>query len=443
MMLRSLILILLAVSILSGARQKITVLHINDTHGHLEPFMFNGTNIGGAARIASLIKAIRATNDAPVLLFHTGDTLSRGDAMTLMSGGGANLAVMEKLGFDAYIPGNGDFYGGAADVLRFSGLTAIPFLGANITLRSNGMRLFPPYIITNVGGVRTALLGLCFIRLEHAGSRELAMQDAVPCAQMLYPELASNDIIIALTHIGFDEDRRLAASVPIRVVIGGHSHTVLSPAFLMPSMSSPSNSTLIAQAGEHYACLGRVDILLETGPPAQIISAAGVLIPVDAGIPEDPEVAATIRSYREKAGELLAVASADIPHARSGDSPAGKLAAAAVMKETAVDAAVIDRRSIAAGFSKGPISYNDVFRMHSGRSAIVICELTGDVLKTIAAGDVYAALPEYIERTSSYAVAMTEHLFIKMANDGIPCRAADRRLDILIADYLRHRRTIE
>ncbi|MBI4977618.1 MAG: bifunctional metallophosphatase/5'-nucleotidase [Spirochaetes bacterium] len=437
-----------SVSTVHALPRKITILHINDTHGHLDPFVYNGTNIGGAARIATLVKAIRASNDAPVLFFHTGDTLSRGDAMTVVSGGAANLAVLDALGCDAYIPGNGDFYGGADDLLRFSRLAKTPFLGANITFISNGARLFPPYIITNIGGIRTALLGLCFIRLENPGSKGLAMQNAVDCAQTLCPELAANDLIVALTHIGFDEDRRLASNAAINVIIGGHSHTVISPAYTMSGIPASSNTVLIAQAGEHYAYLGRVDIVVDTAGNASVppkVTATGTLIPVDEHIPEDPATLELLLTYRTMSTETLATAVKAFPHNPKGESPAGVLAASAIMSEMKADAAIIDRGSITGGLAPGPVTFTGIVRMHPWRSGVIVLSLSGKQLRAAASrGDMFASIPQSIDDAVLYTVTMTEFAFSRIKDiQRVPYRTEARRMETLIADHVRRVKTLE
>ena len=79
----------------------LVVLHVNDSHGDLYPhFLPDSTEAGGIARAATLIKAIRSRNPGRVMLLHGGDIFSRGEPVTIRTGGGANLRLMEQIGFD-------------------------------------------------------------------------------------------------------------------------------------------------------------------------------------------------------------------------------------------------------------------------------------------------------------------------------------------------------
>ena len=77
------------------------------------PYSFNKKSVGGYARLATLITDIRNSSKAQrVFLIHAGDILSRGDALTRKTLGGANIELLNHLKFDFWTPGNGDFYDG-------------------------------------------------------------------------------------------------------------------------------------------------------------------------------------------------------------------------------------------------------------------------------------------------------------------------------------------
>ena len=97
-------------------REHLVILHINDTHGHLEPHKVKERSVGGVARLAGLIKQIRRENPGRVLLVHGGDVFSRGDAVTRHYKGRANIDLMNRMGYDAMVPGNGEYYWGLEKV---------------------------------------------------------------------------------------------------------------------------------------------------------------------------------------------------------------------------------------------------------------------------------------------------------------------------------------
>ena len=124
------------------------VLHVNDTHGKLQPHNTNSqTDIGGIARLSSLVKQIRQENPKNVLFLHAGDIFSRGDPVTVYYGGYVNLLAYEKMGVDAITPGNGEFYFGIENLQRQAARVSTPFVHANVTYKHHGGSIFPPYLI--------------------------------------------------------------------------------------------------------------------------------------------------------------------------------------------------------------------------------------------------------------------------------------------------------
>ena len=165
---------------------------------------------------------------ARVFLVHAGDEFSRGDELTRATKGAANVAIMNLLKFDLWVPGNGEFYQ-PLDVLEARLSEAkFPILAANVKYREGGKPVGKPYIIEKAGPVRIAFLGLGIVQPTEAPSAAdvLMAADPIETAKGLVPELRKQaDVVVAVTHIGSPADRRLAAAVPgIDVILGGHTH---------------------------------------------------------------------------------------------------------------------------------------------------------------------------------------------------------------------------
>jgi 5'-nucleotidase len=113
-------------------------------------------------------------------------------------------------------------------------------------------------------------------------------------AQKLFPVVKQEaDLVIALTHLGYDVDRKLAEILPgLTVIVGGDSHTVLKEPFFI-------NGIPIVQAGgEDNQYLGRLDLTFEHADGAwKIIHCRGELIPLDEKVPQDPEVKGILDDY--------------------------------------------------------------------------------------------------------------------------------------------------
>ena len=282
---------------------RVTFLHVNDVHGHLEEYNINDHSVGGYARLATAVQAVRAEKSADrVYLIHAGDEFSLhnsepspGEKLTVSSKGAVNVTLMNQLGFDLWTPGNGEFYGGLGNLRQrfdeFHGQT----LSANLYGRLDGKLLFTPYVIQEVRGLRIAFFGLNFIHERHPACLMIRMDDPVETANKLVPELRKQaDFVVALTHIGLDADRKVAQSVDgIDLIIGGHSHSVLPNG--TAAKSPDGKDVVIAQAGEYLQYIGRVDLEMTRDADGWYVEAlTPKLRKLDEKVQMDPAVKATI-----------------------------------------------------------------------------------------------------------------------------------------------------
>jgi 5'-nucleotidase len=160
-----------------------------------------------------------------------------------------------------------------------------------------------PFIVRTFGELRVGFLGLTI-----SGSSELpflkgwTFADELATARHWVPLARKEcDILIAVTHIGVEQDRKLAATVPgIDVIIGGHSHTFLPEPI---GVAGPDGRTVpIVQAGELGVVVGRLDLTFErtssdADAPWRLAGADETLIPVTPSVPEDPAVKALLDRY--------------------------------------------------------------------------------------------------------------------------------------------------
>ena len=275
---------------------RLTLLHINDSHGRLEPHLFQDASWGGYARLKTAVDGIRASGDADaVLLIHAGDVFSKGDDLTQRTLGAANVTLMNYLKFDLWTPGNGEFYDGLPNLQARIKQANFDVITSNVMLPDRSATVGKSSVVRKVAGVRVGFLGMCTVRKRHETNKKLVVSSSLETARKLVPPLQKRaDVVVAVTHIGFFGDVRLAGSVGgIDVIIGGHSHTVLPKG--RRAKGPDGRDTLIAQAGEFLRYLGRVDLTLERrGEGWRIVASKATLIPLDAKIKLDPTVTALI-----------------------------------------------------------------------------------------------------------------------------------------------------
>jgi len=429
----------LAVFAESGPRD-LVILHINDTHGYLfappadeddssgDKDKAVPSDEGGAARLATLVRRIREENPDKVLFVHAGDDLSSDEPITIYHGGEATVQVMNALGLDAMTPGNGEFYGGLDRVLPLRAKAQYVMLAANLAYRESGGEVFQPWTVREVNGVRIGILGLGFIRTEHPASQPLSLGDPVDTAKAYIPLLRSKaDLVLLLTHVGEGEDMRIAAEVPgVDIIIGGHTHTCMDPPRRVKGPDG--REVVVAQAGEFYRFLGRLDVAVATGQDdASRAEVQGRLIPVDRSVPEDAETSALLQGYLGPLEEVICVADEDINYARAGDSPIAQWAGAAIQRVAATDVVLLSRSDVCNGLTAGPVTLADLVRLNPWRNRIVIAELTAAEIEGLLASGKLMGVGCRLDKEGGKSAGLS------IGNE--KC-GPDQRLRVAVTDYL-------
>jgi 5'-nucleotidase/UDP-sugar diphosphatase len=268
----------------------LTILHTNDIHGH---------ELMNLARQATLIKEIRA-KEANVLVLNAGDVFADGKYQFKFYGE-LEFALLNALGTDALTLGNNEFKA-TNDLTAQKYLYAridqakFPVLCANVLLAKDGSYLHnvKPYIILNVKGVKIGIFGVSTNEIGRYEQAEgFTVLDQIATAQKIYSEVAVQaDIVLALTHIGYKQDRFLAKAVPgVAAIVGGHSHTLLMQPKLVGGVP-------IVQAGKYDKYMGRLDLYFEnTGRGWTLKCFKGQMIKLDKSIKKDPKIKAIIDRY--------------------------------------------------------------------------------------------------------------------------------------------------
>lgn len=261
--------------------------------------------MGGADRIATVVKAIRA--DRPdALLLDGGDTW-QGSLTALRTEGRDMVEVFNALGTDA-MTSHWEFTLGIDRVTEIiENELGHPFLGANIFDAEWDEPAYEPYRIFERGGARVAVIGQAFPYMPIAnpgylfpglsfGVREQRMAEVVQEVRD-----AGADAVVVLSHNGFDVDRKMAANVPgIDVILTGHTHDALPEPLLV-------GKTHLIASGSHGKFVGRLDLDIRDG---EVKSVAHKLIPVFSDvIAPDPEMTALVERqrapFREDLSEVL------------------------------------------------------------------------------------------------------------------------------------------
>ena len=259
--------------------------------------------MGGMDRVATVVNAIRS--DRPEALLLDGGDTWHGSYTAHKTAGQDVVNVMNKLRPDA-MTSHWEFTLGIDRVNEIVDTLDFPFLGANIFDAEWDEPAYEPYKMFERGGAKIAVIGQAFPYMPIAnpgwmfpglsfGVREERMREVVAEVRA-----AGADLVVCLSHNGFDVDRKMAAQVDgIDVVLCGHTHDALPEPVMV-------NNTLLIASGSNGKFVSRVDLDVRDG---QMMGFRHKLIPIFSDvITPDPEMAKVIEAERAPfAGELSEV----------------------------------------------------------------------------------------------------------------------------------------
>jgi len=369
----------------------VRILYVNDFHGYAEPYRPYGSKdlLGGISYLAYHIEELRKDPQRSTLLLAAGDMI-QGNLWSNLSRGSATIELMNLMKFDAMVVGNHEFDFGQQALKERLHQADFPVLGANVS----GLPGLKPYTVKNIGGVRIGILGIVTEQTPYFTHPDnvagLTFMTPLAACQKYLDELKSlSDVVIVLSHIGFSEDRHLAAATKgIDVIIGGHSHTKVEKPVTV-------GKTMILQAWEHGKALGVFDLTLEDGI---IIGRQGhldMIKPVSGK--SDPAVAALVSRYAAETGtamrEIFGTTCSDLDgeSIRNGETNLGNLIADAMREAAKTDIALINAGSIRKSIKKGGIAMKDVYSVLPFDNYVIVMKLRGSQIIRILEHGVAAA----------------------------------------------------
>jgi sulfur-oxidizing protein SoxB len=250
--------------------------------------------LGGLDRIATVLKAIRAERGERVAFFDGGDTWQN-SYTSLISKGQDMVDCMALLEPDAMV-GHWEFTLGAERVKEIADGLSFPFLAQNMRDTEWNEPVFEPMAMIERGRVRIAVIGQAFPYTPIANPRWMMPSWSFGIREddlKLNVEKARKEgaeLVVLLSHNGFDVDRKLAGRVKgIDVILTAHTHDALPDVVKV-------GKTLLVASGSHGKFVSRLDLDVRDG---EVRDYRFKLIPVFSdAITPDPEVAAKIRGVR-------------------------------------------------------------------------------------------------------------------------------------------------
>jgi len=446
---------LLSVSVLglsSGAAfadYTLTILHINDWHSRIESNNkyestcsagdeTEGKCFGGAARLVTAIADRRqALEGGNVLLLNGGDNF-QGSLFYTTYKGAVEAEFLNQMKFDAMTVGNHEFDDGEEALVPFLDVIEFPVLSANVAASASskvGDRIKPSMVI-EVGGEKIGIVGAVTNDTPEIASPgpNILIADDIKTITAEVEKLKAEGInkIIALTHVGYPRDKEMIAKIPgVDVVVGGHSHSLLSNTDEKaegpyPTMiDNPEGYQVpVTQAASYSKYLGEFSVTFDDN--GVVKEAKGDPILLDSSIIPDEGVLARIKELgapiEELKTKIVSASTKDIDGSRdtcrAGECEMGNLVTDAMLDrvgDQGVTIAIQNGGGLRASIDSGEITMGEVLGVLPFQNTLATFELKGS--------DVVAALENGVSQVEEGAgrfaqVAGLRYTFDKAAEAG-------------------------
>ena len=408
----------IALTAVSEARAEysLSILHINDMHSRIESINrfdstcdsegeAEGKCFGGIARVKTKLDQRRAALDKigrPYLTLDAGDQF-QGSLFYSTYKGAAAAGFLNKLDLDAMAVGNHEFDDGPETLAKFLDRVQFPVISGNTSTYTEPLlkgRL-PGYVIVEKGGEKIGIISVLATDTTEtsAPGDNVKFLDEISYLKSIVPEVEANGTnkIIALTHVGLAKDKEIAASVEgIDVIVGGHSHTLLSNSDPKAEdkypvwVDNPAGQRVpIVQAGANSKYLGELRVTFDDD--GMVVFATGNPHLLDASVEPDPIFAAKVAGLaipiEELKKQVIGSVAADIDGSRdtcrTQECPMGNLITDAMVERVSGQGVTIGFQNgggIRASIAGGEVTMGDVLTVLPFQNTLATFQIKGSDL---------------------------------------------------------------
>lgn len=256
--------------------KKITILHTNDVHSHIEAFEAAHSkypNRGGVARRYAYINMVKKENPNTLVL-DAGDSF-QGTPYFNFYGGELEFKLMSKMGYHASTIGNHEFDNGIENIAAQLEHAEFSMLNANYNFKNTILEdMIKPYQTYEMDGIKIGVFGLG-IELDGLVSKKLYKEteynEPINVTKDIVNTLKKEekcDLVICLSHLGYNYSGRRICDIKlaqqtrdIDLIIGGHTHTFLDKPTKVENLDF--KTVLVNQVGWAGLNMGRIDFYME------------------------------------------------------------------------------------------------------------------------------------------------------------------------------------
>lgn len=415
--------------------KELTLLHSNDMHGDFLAEHIDESLVGGVSMLSGYVDQVR--KEQKNTLYCIAGDMFRGSVIDAEFKGVSTIEIMNAISPDVVTLGNHEIDYGMAHLLFLEKCARFPIINANLFIKTNHSRLFQPYLIKEIDGMKVLFIGIITETVlrstrneENVGTLVDVYEAAEEVGRICNAYKTTDvDLTVLLTHIGYEQDCQLAAKLKkewgVDIIVGGHSHTFLDqPAII--------NDVIIVQAGTGTDLIGRFDLVVDTELNC-VASYQWQCIEInESRCPRDTAVEQLISSYKEttdkKYGRVITRLKRTLTHPiRYRQTEMGSLFTDALTKYKALDVMFLASGSIRTD-SIGPlIQYSDLMTAFPYDGPIIMMEASGAQLKEMIQYMFRDAVLEnkesgYFQLPGQFCVEydQSQKKFIRLDYDGKP-----------------------
>ena len=399
----------------------LNILHINDFHSRFDPITDSDSNcdaetdaagecFGGIARLKTIIDDTRAKYaDGNSLLLSAGDNF-QGSLYYTTYKSKVVSDFFNQMGFDVVATGNHEFDDGPEEFVKFIDAAEFPIIGGNfdVTRDPSLAGKIKGSIVIDVGGEKIGIIGATTEDTPEIASPgpNVEFTDVIQYVRGASEALDAAGVnkIILLSHIGYTVDQQVAAALPlVDVIVGGHSHTLLSNTAEgavgpYPTMvKNPDGVEVpVVQANQYGKYLG--DIAITWDDNGVVTKAEGEPFLIDASVTANDDfktqLAALAGPISEMTGEVIGTTTEKLEGARevcrAMECSMGNLLADAILDRVADQGATIAFQNgggIRSSIDAGEITVGDVLTVLPFSNTLATVDVSGaDVIEALENG---------------------------------------------------------
>ncbi len=351
----------------AASEAEIVILSVNDIHANIDLF----------PKFASMVDSLRAIYP-DMLLFSAGDNRTGNpindqyDPVNYPM-----IELMNRTGFDLSTVGNHEWDGDVDNLRNDIKRANFPFLCANVFVPETVNLDIKPFVTMEHQGVKMAVVGM--IEVRHDGIPG-AHPDKLKLVSFKNPKVVlpdykylrnENDVVILLSHCGFEDDLELAKANPwLDAIIGGHSHTLIE-------QPSETNGVLITQSGSHlkYATLMKLRV-----KGHKVVGKEAIVLDVNKVRNRKPEIKKLVNEFNDAPALNEPIATAKTKFETSEEL--GCMMTDAFREMSGADFAFQNTGGVRVNYLKqGPITVKDVYSIDPFNNDVVVYQMTGNQVK--------------------------------------------------------------